>query len=137
MPVRCEVEVRDFSSTGSRTVGLVLFVVAFVAIAAGLGFAAPQFTTAAPTSALPIDQPDRRMPDDPSYVPRELQARQLKRLREEHQKQVYSDAARLVQLATALKQQVQKGDKVSMDAIKDVDEIGKLAKRVSDRIKTQ
>jgi hypothetical protein len=127
--------VRDFPST--PTVGLVLFMVAFVSVAAGLGFAAPQFTTAPPVSALPIDQQDRRMPDDPSYVPRELQARQLKRLREEHQKQVYSDAARLVQLATALKQQVQKGDKVSLDAIKDVDEIGKLAKRVSDRIKTQ
>jgi hypothetical protein len=128
--------VRDFSSTRAAGVALVLFVVAFVAIATRLGFAAPQFTTA--PSALPADQLDHsRMPDDPSYVPRELQARQLKRLREEHQKQVISDAARLVQLATALKQQVQKGDKVSMDAIKDVDEIGKLAKRVSDRIKTQ
>jgi hypothetical protein len=132
--------VRDFSSTGSRAVGvaLVLFVVAFVAITASLGLAAPQFTTGAPPSALPIDQLDRsHMADDQSYVPRELQARQLKRLREEHQKQVFSDAARLVQLATALKQQVQKGDKVSVDALKDVDEIGKLAKRVSDRIKTQ
>jgi hypothetical protein len=115
------------------------FVVAFVALAAGPGFAAPQFTPpTTPPSTLPIDQLDHpRMPDDPSYVPRELQARQLRRLREEHQKQVFSDAARLVQLATALKQQVQKGDKVSVDAIKDVDEIGKLAKRLSDRIKTQ
>jgi hypothetical protein len=122
-----------------RAVGaaLVLFVVIFAAIAVRLGFAAPQFTPTAP-AALPADQLDHsRMPDDPSYIPRELQARQLKRLREEHQKQVISDAARLVQLATALKQQVQKGDKVSMDAIKNVDEIGKLAKRVSDRIKTQ
>jgi hypothetical protein len=116
---------------------LVLFVVIFVASDSRLGLAAAQFTTAAPAT-LPADQLEHsRMPDDPSYVPRELQARQLKRLREEHQKQVYSDAARLVQLATALKQQVQKGDKVSMDAIKDVDEIGKLAKRVSERIKTQ
>jgi hypothetical protein len=128
--------VRDFSSTRAVGVALVLFVVAFVAIAARLSFAAPQFGSAAP--ALPVDQLDHpHMPDDPSYIPRELQARQLKRLREEHQKEVFSDAARLVQLATALKQQVQKGDKVSMDAIKDVDEIGKLAKRLSDRIKTQ
>ena len=128
---------RDFSSTGSRGVALVLFVVAFVAIAASRGFAAPQFNTAvpAPPNMDQLDHP--RTPDDPSYVPRELQARQLKRLREEHQKQIISDAARLVQLATALKQQVQKGDKASVDAIKDVDEIGKLAKRVSDRIKTQ
>jgi hypothetical protein len=109
------------------------FVFAFVALAA------PQFNpTNNPPPALPIDQLDRaRGADDPSYVPREMQARQLKRLREEHQKEVFSDAARLVQLATALKQQVQKGDKVTVDALKDVDEIGKLAKRVSDRIKTQ
>jgi hypothetical protein len=136
--------VRDFSSTGSWAVrvGPVLLTaafVAFVAFAAGPGFAAPQFspqTVAQPT--LPIDQMDHpRSPDDSSYVPRELQARQLKRLREEHQKQVISDATRLVQLATALKLQVQKGDKVSVDAIKDVDEIGKLAKRLSERIKTQ
>jgi hypothetical protein len=128
--------VRDFSSTRAVGVALVLFVVAFVAIAARLSFAAPQFGTVAP--ALPVDQLEHpRTPDDPSYIPRELQARQMKRLREEHQKQVFSDAARLVQLATALKQQVQKGDKASLDAIKDVDEIGKLAKRLSDRIKTQ
>jgi hypothetical protein len=140
-----EVEVRDFSSTGSRVVGVALrsfvaaFVVACVALAASLGLAAPQFnTTITPAPVLPIDQLERsHVPDDQSYVPRELQARQLKRLREEHQKQVFSDAARLVQLATALKQQVQNGDKVTQDALKDVDEIGKLAKRVSDRIKTQ
>lgn len=136
---------RDFSSTGwwavrvSPALLVAASVVAFVAFTARPGFAAPQFTpqtTPPPTAS--IDQLDRsHLPDDPSYVPRELQARQMKRLREEHQKEVFSDAARLVQLATALKQQVQKGDKVSLDAIKDVDEIGKLAKRVSDRIKNQ
>jgi hypothetical protein len=116
---------------------LVLFAVVFVATAVRLSFAAPQFGTASPAT-LPTDELNHsRMPDDPSYIPRELQARQLKRLREEHQKEVLSDAARLVQLATALKQQVQKGDKVTLDALKDVDEIGKLAKRVSERIKTQ
>jgi hypothetical protein len=116
---------------------LVLFAVVFVAIAARLSLAAPQFGTPSPAT-LPTDELNHsRMPDDPSYIPRELQARQLKRLREEHQKEVLSDAARLVQLATALKQQVQKSDKVTVDALKDVDEIGKLAKRVSERIKTQ
>jgi hypothetical protein len=126
------VKVRDFPSTRTVAVALVLFVVAFVT-----SFAAPQFSTAAPAPQA-IDQLDHpHMPDDPSFVPRELLARQQRRLREEHQKQVISDAARLVQLATALKQQVQNGDKVSLDAIKDVDEIGKLAKRLSDRIKTQ
>jgi hypothetical protein len=67
-----------------------------------------------------------------------MQARQMKRLREEHQKQVFSDTARLVRLATALKAEVDKREKAAItDVLKDVDEIGKLAKRVSDRIKTQ
>ena len=128
---------RDSSSTRAMGMVLVLFAVVFVAIAARLSLAAPQFGTPSPAT-LPTDELNHsRMPDDPSYIPRELQARQLKRLREEHQKEVLSDAARLVQLATALKQQVQKSDKVTVDALKDVDEIGKLAKRVSDRIKTQ
>ena len=140
---------RDFSNNGWRIMrGApvsfvaafdVVFVLGLVMFAAGRGFAAPQFNTPAAVSpVLPGDQLERaHVPDDQPYVPRELQARQLRRLREEHQKEVFSDAARLVQLATALKQQVQKGDKVSVDAIKDVDEIGKLAKRLSDRIKTQ
>lgn len=127
---------RDFLSSGSRGVGAILLGAALLVGFAA--FAAPQFNTPATISPnLSGDQLDRtHVPDEP-YVPRELQARQLKRLREEHQKQVFSDAARLVQLATALKLQVQKGDKVTVDAIKDVDEIGKLAKRLSDRIKTQ
>jgi hypothetical protein len=128
--------VKDFSSAGLRVVRVAL--VAFGALAASLGLAAPQFNTTGTPGPAPIEQLDRaHLPDDQPYVPRELQARQLKRLREEHQKQVFNDAARLVQLATALKQQVQNGDKVTVDALKDVDEIGKLAKRLSDRIKTQ
>jgi hypothetical protein len=124
--------VRDFSGTRAVGLALVLFWVAFVA-----SHAAPQYSSVAPAPPS-IDQLDHpRLADGPSDIPRELQARQQRQLREEHQKQVLTDAARLVQLATALKLQVQKGDKVSLDAIKDVDEIGKLAKRLSDRIKTQ
>jgi hypothetical protein len=68
----------------------------------------------------------------------QLQGLQLKRLREEHQKEVFSDTDRLVQLATALKAEVEKRDKAATpDVVKDVDEIGKLAKRVSERIKMQ
>jgi hypothetical protein len=127
---------RNVSPGRARVVGLAL--VAFVALATGLGFAAPQFSPATPAQNLPIDSLDHtHIPDDQSYVPRELQARQLKRLREQHQKEVFSDTARLVELATTLKQQMFKGDKDSADALKNVDEIGKLAKRVSDRIKMQ
>jgi hypothetical protein len=61
----------------------------------------------------------------------------MKRLREEHQKEVFTDTNRLVQLATELKAEVDKGAKPTPDVLKNVDEIGKLAKRVSERIKTQ
>jgi hypothetical protein len=98
--------------------------------------AVPQFNN--PNNATTVDQLDRtHMPDQEPYVAREMQMHQLKRLREEHQKQVFSDTARLVELATTLKAEVDKGAKPVSDVIKDVDEIGKLAKRVSDRIKTQ
>src|SRR5271165_5072725 len=110
-------------------------------VAASLGVAAPQFPGPNnPTPTGQLDQLDRRNPPDDQqpFVAREMQAKQMKRLREEHQKQVFSDTARLVQLATALKAEVEKRDKAATsDVLKDVDEIGKLAKRVSDRIKTQ
>jgi hypothetical protein len=76
-------------------------------------------------------------PEDEPSVTRDMQAHQLKRLRAEHQKQMMQDTERLVQLATTFKADVEKGDQASNDALKNVDEIGKLAKRVSERIKNQ
>jgi hypothetical protein len=111
-----------------------------VVVAASLSLAAGQFSVPInPTTDGQMQQLDHsRVPDEQPYVAREMQARQLKKLREEHQKEVFSDTTRLVQLATALKAAVDKRDKTaSSDVIKSVDEIGKLAKRVSDRIKTQ
>jgi hypothetical protein len=110
-----------------------------VTLAASLGLAAPQFNGPInPNTSGQIEQLDRsHSPDDQPYVAREMQARQLKRLREEHQKEVFTDTDRLVQLATALKAEVDKSDAPTPDALKDVDEIGKLAKKVSERIKTQ
>jgi hypothetical protein len=137
IPRGCEAEVIDLSRTGSAALRVAL--VAGVAVAASLGLAAPQFNV--PGNSIPggqVEQLDRsHLPDQEPYVAREMQARQMKRLREEHQKQVFSDAARLVQLATELKAEVDKGNKPTLDVLKDVDEIGRLAKRVSDRIKTQ
>jgi hypothetical protein len=130
--------VSNISRTGSRR--LRVAVVGGAALAASLGLAAPQFNNRAPTTDtnLPVDSLDHgHMGDEEPYVAREMQAKQMKRLREEHQKQVFSDTERLVQLATALKSEVDKGDKPASDVMKEVDEIGKLAKRVSDRIKTQ
>jgi hypothetical protein len=75
--------------------------------------------------------------DDTPFGTREMQARQLKRLRAEHQKQVVADSARLLQLVTALKAETDKGVTASPGELKDVEEIAKLAKRLSERIKNQ
>jgi hypothetical protein len=129
--------VSDLSRASRRAVRGAL--IGGVTLAASLGLAAPQFNGPInPNTSGQIEQLDRsRVPDEQPYVAREMQARQLKRLREEHQKEVFTDTDRLVQLATALKAEVDKSDAPTPDALKDVDEIGKLAKRVSDRIKTQ
>jgi hypothetical protein len=110
-----------------------------LAIIASLGIAAAQFNAPIPTNNGQVQQLDRAHgTDEPPFVAREMQERQLKRLREEHQKEVFSDTDRLVKLATELKAEVEKRDKAAApDVQKDVDEIGKLAKRVSERIKMQ
>jgi hypothetical protein len=128
--------VSNISRTSSRRLRVAL--VGGATLAASL--AVPQSNTRVPTAdtTLPGENLDRgRFGEEEPYVAREMLAKQMRRLREEHQKQVFSDTERLVQLATALKSEVDKGDKSASDVMKEVDEIGKLAKRVSDRIKTQ
>ena len=128
------------SVVGTKSRGMRWVLIGGVVVAASLSLAAGQFSVPVnPGTNGQIDQLDHsRSPDEQPYVAREMQARQMKKLREEHQKEVFSDTARLVQLATALKEAVDKRDKAATsDVIKDVDEIAKLAKRVSDRIKTQ
>ena len=72
------------------------------------------------------------------YMTRDMQQRQLKKLREIHQREVITDTDRMVTLAAAMKDEVDKGNKtLNADVLKEADEISKLAKRVSDRIKTQ
>ena len=109
-----------------------------LAVTASLGIAAAQFGPSPGTNGQ-LQQLDRTHgTDEPPFAAREMQERQLKRLREEHQKEVFSDTDRLVQLATMLKAEVEKRDKATTpDVVKNVDEIGKLAKRVSERIKMQ
>src|ERR1700753_1034124 len=105
----------------------------------GLGIAGAQFNGNSPTTNGQLQQLDRTHgSDEPPFVAREMQERQLKRLREEHQKEGFSDTDRVVKLATDLKAEVEKRDRAAApDVLKDVDEIGKLAKRVSERIKMQ
>jgi len=124
-----------------RWQGVLLVLVGAVAVAGGLGM-----TMQFPIGAAPITGATNpadgglgrgRLDGDIPYATQELQLHQLKRLREEHQKQVLSDTARMLALASELKEEADKGAKPTPDSLKDVDEIAKLAKRVSDRIKTQ
>ena len=116
-----------------------VFLVALVGLMGGLGVGRAQFNTPVVPQAASTGPPDidGRGGIDP-YLTREMQERQLKRLREQHQREMVTDTDRMIQLATAMKDEVDKGNKtLNADVLKDADEIGKLAKRVSDRIKSQ
>jgi hypothetical protein len=129
----------------SRLWAWIVVPVGALAVSGNVGLARAQYsvpisTQLPQTGGGPIGNADRRMPDDEPYATRELQERQMKRLREEHQHELIDDTARLVKLATALKAEVDEGSQpttLPTDALKQADEITKLAKRVSERIKTQ
>jgi hypothetical protein len=121
---------------------VIVILVGALAVAAHLGMARAQIDAPIGTQlpqAGPIGSAERHMPDDVPYATHEMQERQMKQLRQEHQEQLIQDTARLVQLATTLKAEVDKETQptVPTDMLKQADEISKLAKRVSDRIKTQ
>jgi hypothetical protein len=123
--------------------GVLLLLAATFAMDAGRGVTQTQGLTPVqqgPNGNLAAESPDLgRSPrgDGMPNLGQEIQARQWKRLREEHQKQVFSDTARLLELATALRAEADKGAKPTPGALKDVDEIAKLAKKLSERIKNQ
>ena len=126
--------------SGSRLWVVIMILVGGLAVAAGLGMAQVIFPVPGSTPSDPqgVFSREHTTGDEP-YATREIQERQLKRLRQEHQQQIFDDTDRLVKLATALKAEVDKGNQATLaaDVLKQADEIGKLAKRVSDRIKTQ
>ena len=108
--------------------------------APALSRAQVQFPSAGTTPADPqgVFSRDRATGEEP-YATHEIQQRQLKRLRQEHQQELIDDTDRLVKLATVLKEEVDKGNEATAptDVLKQTDEISKLAKKVSDRIKNQ
>jgi hypothetical protein len=123
----------------SRLGAVIVILVGALAVTAHLRMAHAQYpiTTQVPQTPLAAD---RRLPENEPYATREIQERQMKRLRVEHQQELIDDTARLVRLATALKAEVDEGTQpttLPTDALKQADEISKLAKRVSERIKTQ
>lgn len=85
--------------------------------------------------------PGSRDPRSPSEIEWENQ-RNLnvqKKQSEQRQRDIKNDTDKLLQLATELKQYVDKTDKntMSLDVIKKADEIEKLAKAVKDKMKGQ
>jgi hypothetical protein len=117
-------------------------VVGSTAVAVSLGMTPIQFGAGAPEtpSVEALGQFGRQHPrdDEQSMMTREMQRTQAKRLQEQRQQQVLSDTAKLLLLATELKAEVDKREQdPSVAVIKDADEIGKLAKRVSEKIKAQ
>jgi hypothetical protein len=134
--------VGDLSRT--RLWAAMIVILAGALAAAHLGMARAQINepigTQIPQSVGPIGNSDRHgMPDDVPFATREIQERQMKRLRQEHQQELLQDTTRLVQLATTLKADVDKETQPTepTNLLKEADEISKLAKKVSDRIKTQ
>lgn len=128
----------------TRLGAVVVIVGGALVVVAHVGMAWAQFNAPInpqlPQASGQLGNNDRtRLPDEEPYGNREIQERQYKRLRQEHQQQLIDDTARLVQLATALKAEVDKGNQPTLptDVLKQADEISKLAKRVSERIKTQ
>jgi hypothetical protein len=106
-------------------------------VAASLGMTMQLGTTHVVPSRDSVPDIDRSPGDEMPALSRELLEHQSRRLREAHQKEVFADTARLLQLATELKQEADNGTKPTPGTLKDVDEMAKLAKRVSERIKTQ
>ena len=78
-------------------------------------------------------------PGDMSVEPinTKMEEQQAKLRNNDRQKRLQTDSARLLALATELKEQVDKTNKddLSVDMIKKADEIEKLAKSVKDRMK--
>lgn len=80
-------------------------------------------------------EPDRDRPKDPNQE--KMERDREKALNKQRQTNLQKDTDRLLQLATELKQYVDKTNEhtMSLDVIKKADEIEKLAKSVKERMK--
>ncbi len=97
----------------TRLWAVIVILVGALAVAAHLRMAraqiGAQLGTQLPQAGGPIVNGDRHsLPDDIPYATHEIQERQMKRLRQEHQEELIQDTTRLVQLATTLKAEVDK-----------------------------
>lgn len=73
----------------------------------------------------------------PSQMERDMEARRLKEANKQRQEEIKQDTLRLFQLATELKDAVDKTDEnmLSLDVVKKADEVEKLAKKVKEKMK--
>jgi len=79
----------------------------------------------------------RREPEDPLRQLEDARQSQAKRANQDRQKALQRDTDRLMQLATELKQYVDKSNEnmLSIDVIRKAEQIEKLAKNVKDKMK--
>ena len=91
-------------------------------------------------------QPPRHVPRNPREatpatgemdIPPEMQREMTKRMNKDRQESLKKDTDKLFQLATELKQSVDKSNEnvMSLDVIRKADEIEKLAKQVKEKMK--
>jgi hypothetical protein len=124
--------------------GAVLLGALLLAVSPGRGTAMAQLQTSGQQTTTHPNTPtmppiDGRTPDpgpgDPLAAMRE--ANRARSIANERQKKIVDDTARLLQLATELKTDVDKStkDELSLDVIRKADEIEKLAHDVKQRMK--
>ena len=92
------------------------------------------FLAAASPAALQQDQPYGQLQENPKLPNGKSQRDEI--LKAEREQNI-RDAAKLVDLATSLKTDLEKTDRfvLSMDTIKKTDDIEKLAKKIHDRLR--
>lgn len=103
----------------------VVFVVLALVLFLGAQQGPPRHPPAVPGAAPEMD------------IPPEMQREQVRRLNKERQESLKKDTDKLYQLATELKQSVDKSNEnvLSIDVIKKAEEIEKLAKQVKEKMK--
>lgn len=116
--------------------------VAIASAALALGISAPECRAQiAPPSSFPQQPPRPGIgvpplgPEEP--LPPQIQAQQARSRNNARQQKLVDDTNKLLELATQLKQEVDKTNKdtLSIDVIKKADEIEKLAHSVKERMK--
>ena len=92
-----------------------------------------------PARQRPVYDPSRpretnQMPD----IPPDMQHKQVKALNQERQASLKKDTDKLLQIATELKQQVDKTNEnqLSLEVIRKTEEVEKLAKSIRDKMKS-